>query len=74
MTSRIAVGATKRQSPGEIFAQELGQSVGAVPRRHEPQILAAPAHQIDGAGMIDRIFAAAFARHLRGADVARSPI
>src|SRR5712691_11852187 len=48
----------------KIFAQYLGQSVGIGLRRHEPQILAVAADQVDDAGMVDRVVPAPFVLHL----------
>src|SRR3977135_621610 len=48
----------------KILAQYLGQPVGIGLRRHEPQILAVAADQVDDAGMVDRVIPAPFCLHL----------
>ncbi len=49
--------------PCEIFTQYLSQSVGIGLRRHKPEILAGAAHQIDDAGVVDRVFPTPFVLH-----------
>src|SRR3984893_3546624 len=54
----------KRSSVGKIFPQYLGQPVWIGLRRHDPQILAVPPHQVDDAGVVDRVIPAPFVRYL----------
>src|SRR4030081_2667003 len=49
---------------GKIFAQHLGQPVRIGLRRHESQILAVPPHQVDDAGVVDRVIPALLVRYL----------
>src|ERR1035437_5558348 len=64
--ARFQPAARKRHpSPCEIFAQYLSQTVGIGLRRHEAEILAVAAHQVDDARMVDRIVLAPFVRNFR---------
>src|SRR5882724_12342741 len=56
---------TGHMSLRQILAQNFRQPVRIGLRRHEAKILAVAAHQIDDAGMIDRILPAPLIRHFR---------